>query len=1145
MPFIPLNTHSEYSLLQSPNRIDELLEIAEKNNMPAIALTDINVMYGAMEFYLKAKKKNIKPIIGCQFNLYYEDLEDVNLPVFFKIVMLSKNKNGYKKIGNLSTVASQNLYNKKLSQKVNEKINQKVSEKNSQGFITKQDLKKITDEKENDIIFFSGSYKSDVAYFLKNKKIPHLKSSLQFYQKRFGDNFYFQLEPYFDDIQKREIFNKLVKIATSCKVEIVASNEIFYIQKEDKIKADILRCIDKGRLLNDFQKQESLEEKKANHYFLTAEEMQSFYNDCPYAIDNTMKVADKCQLELVKEKIHMPNFPIPDGSSADQYLKKLCLEQLQKIISEKNLDEEKYLKRLNYELKVIADMGFPGYFLIVRDIIEGARKKGILVGPGRGSAAGSLVAYLCKITSVDPIEYNLLFERFLNPERISMPDIDIDFQDSRRDEVIEYIKQTYGKEKICQIITYGTLKKKAAMKDVARVFGKSFEESQSLTKYLDGEKKALKYSLQEEYEKCDDFRSAIDLDETNKKIYTYACQLENLTRQVGIHAAGLIIADREIEEYCPKIFFEGEANNEKNSEENNQGQIVSQYEAKYLEDQCGLLKMDILGLSNLGIIDSTLRQIDQDKKIDIENIPFDDEKVYKIFQRAKTNAVFQFESDGMKKYLKDLKPKNIENLILLNAAYRPGPMDWIPTYITKEHNLELAFKDDDKKKAYIQLQKICQKDEKLKKALQNTHLLPIYQEQIMEIGRVYAGYSLGEADIMRRTMGKKQYDLQILENNRKDFVDAAIKNGKNRQEAYFLAEKVIEPFSGYGFNRSHSVAYSVLAYQIAYLKAHYTEYFFTSVFNSHLNSLAKLAGYIKEALEFKIKVYPPNINLSQSKFTIQKEQEKNVIHYGLNALKGVGDKISPKIIAERNSNGEYKNFFDFCQRNFDFLNKGVIESLIKSNSFDCFQKDDLNNNLNNNQLLLIYPMVMKIVEDYKSLNTGGQISFLQPSVENQFKKFSQLIQKEVPFKEEKQIIKDIKISFSEKKLQEKESVGFNLIYQEINFLQKELEQMSRDKLSLYKNWHNNEVKEIAGVIQSVNTRNTKAGKEMAIVRFETTGGNMEFVCFNKYWQDCKPLVTQDNIVSCSFRVSISERGTAFYLLTVKQLDLKNKLDNLL
>ena len=1137
MSYISLNTHSEYSLLQSPNRIEELLEIAKKNSMPALALTDINVMYGAMEFYLKAKESGIKPIVGCQFNLWDEKLTDKNFTEiannnnFFQVTMLAKNKNGYLKIGNLSTLASQNFYTTK-----------KKDKNIAQAFITKENIKQITDEQEKDIIFLSGNYKSEIVYFLQNKKIVPLKETIQFYQKRFRENFYLQLEPFFEDLEKREIFNKILQVANSCKIEVVATNEIFYLQKEDKIKQDILCCIDKGQLLQDFQKERVLEQtnqktnEQNNGYFLTHEEMQIFYQNCPQALENTLEISQQCQLDLPQEKIHMPNFPIPDGVTEGDYLREICSEKLQQITAEKKLNHEKYLKRLDYELKIIIDMGFSGYFLIVRDIIQGAKKKGILVGPGRGSAAGSLVAYLCNITAVDPIEYNLLFERFLNPERISMPDIDIDFQDSRRDEVIDYIKQRYGKEKTCQIITYGKFKKKAVMKDVARVLGKSFEESQKITKLLDRDKVSLKYSLQEEYEKYDDFRSAIDLDETNKKIYTYSCQLENLTRQVGIHAAGLIIADKEIEEYCPKIFFENDG----------EGQIVSQYEAKYLESQCGLLKMDILGLANLGIIDWTIKQVSKNygKQIDIDKISFDDEKVYEIFQKAKTNAVFQFESVGMKKYLKELKPKNIENLILLNAAYRPGPMDWIPTYISKEHQQPLQFRDSDKEKAYFQLEKICQKDAPLKNALEKTHLLPIYQEQIMEIGRVYAGYSLAKSDIMRRTMGKKEYDQEKLQKNRKDFVDAAVQNGKNEKEAYFLAEKVIEPFSGYGFNRSHSVAYSVLAYQIAYLKTYYPLEFFTSVFNSHLNSLSKLEGYVKESLEFKIEINPPDINLSDSKFTIQKKikektegEQKQIIYYGLTALKGVGDKVSPKIITER-KNGNYKNFFDFCKRNFDHLNKGVIESLIKGNSFRNFRE----NFLNNNQLLAIYPMVMQVVEDYESLNSGGQISFLQPSSENQLTQFNQLLEKEILVEKEKKKIKQLSISFVQQKNQEKEAIGFNLTYREVQFFQKELNSHSRDSLSSYNKWQNGQIKKIAGVIQKVEVRNTRENKEMANLCFETTQGDLEFVCFAKNWINCKEFSTIGNMIVATFRVSVSsERGMNFHLLEVEKLNFKEKL----
>ena len=1100
--FIHLHTHSDFSLLKSTLSIKSLVQATQKLGMPAIALTDSANMYGAMDFFVEAEKNSIKPIIGCEFQI------QLTTGHLAQLIILSENNKGYSNLVKLSSASFTN--NTTLP------------------YLKLSDLKQYNQH----LIVLTGGFFGAIDYYLQQEDFSQAKEILTYYTQCFGkENIYFEIQKHIGFSKEEKHLPIALDFAHEHQLPLVATNNVHYSDIEDVKLHEILMSIDEQeRLMAPTISQKELGKDKQNkrkmpgqgYHLKTYEEMQNDFKDFPEALENTLVIANRCQVDIKDKQLHMPQISgstFAENKSDILLLKEKSLKRLKTKIPEITPE---YLNRLNYEIAVIEKMQFSSYFLIVADFVNAAKEKGILVGPGRGSAAGSLVSYSLGITDVNPIEYNLLFERFLNPERISMPDIDIDFQDNRRDEVIKYTQNKYGKDQVCQIITYGKLKMKAVLKDIARVFNLSFEQSNNLSSLVGKEKNLIL-----EYENNIEFRSLINSSEQYKNIYHYASKLEGLTRQTGIHAAGVVLADKAIANYCP-ISYDPE----------NSCPYISQYEAELLENYCGLIKMDFLGLSTLTIIDNTIKLIKEHRQeeIDLAQIPLDNSKTYTLFAENRTLGIFQFESQGMSKYLQELKPDCIDHLVAMNAMYRPGPLSWIPVYIGKKNNSLIQFNQFEDEKKYKTLETICGKNEILKNILAPTYLIPIYQEQIMQIGRDYAGFTLGESDIMRRAMGKKKADELIK--IKKKFIDGANEKGYSKEDSDFLFEEIIMPFSGYGFNKSHSVCYAIIAYQTAYLKANYTVEFLISFLNLKIErSGEKLDGYIDEAKFLGIEILPPDIN--QSDVFFKQIPGTNKILYALSGIKAFGKNISHKIIDERKANGLYRDFFDLYYRNYKTLNKQNVTFLIKSFAFDGIESLNPKQMINNRQQLV------DIINAYQSIKDEGQVSMFD-ALENGSNKNDR--QEKLEIFRKNIILEDV--SFLELQEYEKEALGFNIKFiteKHLAPLFNEKSTISSDQLFSTQEKKNYQ---IAGIIENLFINYTKKdNQEMASVILKRHDGKIKLVCFSKQWAILKnktnkkeqPFLKdrktgEGQTVVCSFNIFKREENITYQITNIEYLE---------
>ena len=1017
--------------------------------MPAMALTDLGNMFGTMEFVKTCEMVGIKPVVGCEVYLAPRGIDNStdhsNLSENpHQLVLLAKNYEGYK---NLMKIVSKGYLRGYLK-------------------VPRVDLNIISNHKQG-LIALSAGLNGEITNTIVKKGLTEAQQCVKKYLDIFGpSNFYLEVQNHQLPIE-RKIIDVSKKIAKNLKIGLVATNEVHYLNPDDAYANEILQAITNKATI-DMKKGEGKGERKAllshGFHYRSETEMIELFKDIPEAIENTILITDQCDLKFPQVHPHMPIVNVPMGMDENFYLKQECLEGLK----EKGLSNEKtYLKRLNYELEVIKKMGFPAYFLIVADLIQNAKKNSILVGPGRGSAAGSLVSYSLQITDLDPIKYGLLFERFLNPDRINMPDIDIDFQDNRREEVIDYCRKKYGREKVCQIITYGKLKAKAVFKDVARVFGIDFETANKLSVLIGNAKK-----LEEAFTENLDFKEQIQSSPAFKEIYDQALKLEGLTRQTGIHAAGVIIADKKIDEYCPLA----------SDEDNN---IITQYEGKFLEDYCGLIKMDFLGLKTLTILDNTIKLIKKyrGQALKLENIPMNDSLTYDLLSQGRAIGVFQFESPGMRKYLKELKPTGLDDLTAMNAMYRPGPLSWIPVYIAKKHhkeNRDIAFKSKEDEHNFLALEKLCHRNEILRSILAPTKLIPIYQEQIMEIGQKFAGFTLAKADVMRRAMGKKQLD--ILAKLKKEFLAGADKLFGFKKEADFLYEKIIMPFAGYGFNKSHAVSYALVAYQTAYLKANYPECFMAALLNAEIENTDKIKEYIEEVRLLGVNVIAPSINKSALSFTVKKE----AILYGLGAIKGVATSAGGEIILKRKTNGVYVSFIDFLRRNnTGKVNKQNIKQLIKAGCFDEFELDI-------EQLLYSYPKLNERIEEENQIKIGGQISFFEQKKGRQDGNYEDILN----------AAQEVKSNHNLLKSHERDGLGFNIKHDPILKHYVELGHLSSFDLAKKESYPSGEAT-IAGGIISKRKHFSKKGDEMCFLFLSNGRGNLDVVVFPSLYKQLK------------------------------------------
>jgi len=877
MKFVHLHAHSHYSLLDGLAKIDELVNRAKELGMNALALTDHGNLYGAIEFYKTARKAGIKPILGVELYVAPESRFEKSIQTgnkYFHLTLLCENNIGWKNLIKIVTKA------------------------NLEGFYYRPRAdKELLKQYHEGIICLSGCLQGEIPQLILNGKYEQAKEVAKTYQNIFSkENFFIEIgyHPKIENIEK--INTGLKKLSQELEIPLVATQDVHYLRKEDAQYQDILLAIQTGKKISDEERLTFTDE----FWMSSPDEMIESFKDLPEAVENTVKIAGRCNVSIVLNQIKLPEFPLPAGETSNAYLEQLIQERLLQRFPELN---NQIKERLEYELQVIKKTGFADYFLIVQDIVNWAKKQqGIVVGPGRGSAAGSIVSYILNITDVDPIKYDLLFERFLNPDRIQMPDIDIDFTDVRRDEVLGYVKQKYGENNVAQIITFGTMASRAAVRDVGRVLGIPYGFCNQLSKLI-----PPTMSLSEVIKKVPDVKNLYETNPDAKKIIDAASHLEGVARHASVHACGVVISKEPLTEIVPLQRAPQDPNI-----------IITQFEMYSIED-LGLLKMDLLGLKNLTIIEETIRLVFEftNQKIDISKIPLNDKKTFRLLQRGETIGVFQLESSGMRHYLKQLKPTEFEDIVAIVALYRPGPMELIPQYIRRKHNQE----------------KITYLHPKLEPILKKTYGIGIYQEQMMEIARKMAGFSLSEADILRKAIGKKIKSLLDLQKER--FIEGMIKNNINQKTAEIIWQW-FEPFARYGFNRSHSVCYALISYQTAYLKAHFPAEFMTSLLNADSNDIERVAFLINEAKNSKINVLPPDINKSSIYFG---PEGKN-IRFGLLAIKNVGYNLANAVIEERIRSGPFRDFADFITRiEHKDLNKKSLESLIKTGVFDSLDLD--------------------------------------------------------------------------------------------------------------------------------------------------------------------------------------------------------------
>jgi DNA polymerase-3 subunit alpha len=899
MSFVHLHTHSHYSLLDGLAKIDQLVGKAKEYNMPALALTDHGGLYGAVEFYKKAKNAGIKPIVGVETYMAPRSLRQKEAGIDSKayhLVLLAKNEEGYKNLLKLVSISY------------------------LEGFYYKPRIDKETLSKySKGIIGMSACMAGELPRLLLSDKKEAAEKSALMYEEIFGKgNFYIEIMHH-PNVPNHELAMKLlVELSKKTGIPLVGTQDIHYLNKDDSLAQDALVAIQTNTILNDTNR---LSMTGEDYSFRSPEEMTRLLKETPEAVKNTLEIADKCNLELKLGKWVFPKFEIPTGQTPEEYLN----TEVRNRLAEKSeyAGNESALKRLEYELDVINKKGYAPYFLIVADFISHAKSKGIITNT-RGSAAGSFVSHLLKISNIDPIKYELPFERFLNPYRPSPPDIDMDFADVRRDEIIEYAKQKYGSEKVAQIGTFGTMMARAAARDITRVMNHEYAIGDRIAKMIPMGSQGFPMTIKKAMELTPELAAAYKNEEKTREILDLAQKLEGSARHVSVHAAGVVISPEPLTEYVP---LQREPNGEK---------IITQYEMHAVED-VGLLKMDFLGIRNLSILNRAvdLIQAIYKTKIDLDNLPLEDKKTYELLARGETMGLFQLGGNGMTKYLKELKPTTIFDIMAMIALFRPGPMDNIPTYISRKHGRE----------------KITYPDPRLEKILSKTYGVVTYQDDVLMIAIELAGYNWDTVDTFRKAIGKKI--PEVMAQQEKVFIEGCQKHGKLSKQKAEALWKLFDPFKGYGFNKAHAASYAMVAYQTAYLKAHYPAEYMAAVLSAESDDLDKIAEAITECKRMGIEVLLPDINESFADFTVVEGTEKMAIRFGLSAIKNVGDNITEMLISERKQNGKYKSIDDLLDRiHSRDLNKKSLESLARAGAMDAL--GERNTILSNMDLLLSY-----------------------------------------------------------------------------------------------------------------------------------------------------------------------------------------------
>lgn len=904
MSFVHLHVHTEYSLLDGVCRIGRLCAAAKERGQNAIAITDHGNLFGAVDFYKAAKKEGIKPIIGCEVYVAarsrFDKVHGVDSDRHH-LILLCKNETGYKNLTKM------------------------VSKAWVDGFYTKPRIdRELIEQYHEGLVCLSACLAGEIPKLIMSGDLPSAEKTALWYENIFGKgNYYLELQNH-GIPEQAKVNDALIKISNHTGIPLVCTNDVHFIDPEDAKTQKVLICIATNKTVND---ENALEFDSDRFYLKTEDEMRELFDYVPEAIENTQRIADMCNFDFEFGKTKLPNFNVPDGISHFDYMRNICYKGLLERYGENPKDE--YVQRLEYELSVIRDMGYTDYFLIVADFISYAKNHGIPVGPGRGSGAGSICAYCMGITNVDPIKYNLIFERFLNPERVSMPDIDVDFCYERREEVIDYVVRKYGSDHVAQIVTFGTMAARAAIRDCGRAMGLQYSVVDNVAKKVPH---AIGVTLEKALLESDELKSLYDTDPVARELIDTAKSVEGMPRHASTHAAGIVITDKPVSDYVPLA--------------RNDESIVTQFTMTTIEE-LGLLKMDFLGLRTLTVIDDCVKMVsEKNPEFDIEKIPYDDKKVFALFSSGKTDGVFQCESSGMRNVIARLKPDSLEDIIAVIALYRPGPMDSIDTYIANRHNP----------------QNVYYKTPLLKEILDVTYGCIVYQEQVMQIFRTLAGYSLGRADIVRRAMSKKKH--KVMEEEREHFCVGCSENNISREIANNIFDDM-SSFASYAFNKSHAAAYAIVAYRTAYLKCYYPCEFMAALLTSILDNSAKVAGYIEDCKRNGIKILPPSVNESFKDFTA--EEESKSIRFGLLAIKNLGHDYIDNIISERKINGKYISFYSFCKRTYGkSFNRRAVESLVKSGALDSLGS-------NRREMLTNLPFILSELDGTRRRNIEGQI----------------------------------------------------------------------------------------------------------------------------------------------------------------------------
>lgn len=1062
MSFAHLHVHSEYSLLDGACRIEPMLDKIKSMGQTSVALTDHGVMYGAIDFYKAAKARGLNPVIGCEVYVAprtrFDKIHGIDSERYH-LILLCKNNEGYK---NLIKLVSEGWVN---------------------GFYTKPRIDRELIERYHDgLIALSGCLAGEVSRALQRNDYDEAKRVAEWYFAVFGkDNYYLEIQNHGIDEQLR-INPELIRLSKELNIPLAATNDAHYVDKQDSRIQQVLLCIQTNHILGE---DTGLEFSTQEFYLKSEEEMREAFSDCPQAVDNTAEIAARCHVEFEFGKTKLPHFDVPDGWTHFDWFSELCRKGMKERYGES--PPQKYIERLEYELDIINRMGYTDYYLIVHDFIRHAKSVGIPVGPGRGSGAASICAYCIGITGIDPMKYNLLFERFLNPERVSMPDFDVDFCFERRGEVIDYVIEKYGADHVAQIVTFGTMAAKAAIRDVGRAMGISYSTVDNIAKQVPNE---MNITLEKALKRSAEFKALYDGDSTARELIDTAMKVEGMPRHASTHAAGVVITHDPVVSYVPLA--------------RNDEAIVTQFPMTTLEE-LGLLKMDFLGLRTLTVISNAEKSVKKkNPSFDIEKIPMDDKAVFDMLCAGQTEGVFQFESAGMKSVLMQLKPETLEDLIAVISLYRPGPMDSIPTYIENRHNPS----------------KIKYKTPQLKSILDVTYGCIVYQEQVMQICRELAGYSYGRADIVRRAMSKKKHDVMLRE--RDSFVNGAFDENGNilcegavrRGVPAEIANEIFDEmmsFASYAFNKAHAAAYAFVAYRTAWLKCHYPCEFFAALLTSFLDNSDKVAQYINECSRLGIKILPPHVNTSTEAF----EVSSNNIHFSLLAVKNLGKAFIRRMVDERRLNGSFADFYDFCRRMYgkDF-NRRAVESLIKCGAFDGL-------GANRRQMCGVVDSVIDELDNSKRRNVDGQIGF------------GDLTASDEP-------VSEVRTSFVYPPADEFSSELLLKYEKDVTGMYLSGHPMSRyvdiakhlkcaeigNIISENSTYKDNDKVLLLGLIGSVKKKITKSDATMAFLNFEDMTGTAEVIVFPKMLAENPGVFYEGNIILIHGKVSLREDEAA-------------------